>query len=82
MAINPRHILDFIQHFVRRNNEKRSGLEEEQLHKGTRAEDNIQAVFEVFSRLGEDVMRHLKKTFHMAGVEREEPYLRLNNDLM
>ena len=27
-------------------------------------------------------MQHLKKIFHMAGVEREEPYLRLNNYLM
>ena len=25
---------------------------------------------------------HLKKTIHKAGVEREEPYLRRNNDLM
>ena len=82
MAINPRHILDFIQHFVRRNYEKHSGLEEEQLHKGTSAEDNIQAVFEVFSRLGEDFMRHLKKALHTAGVEREELYLRLNNYLI
>ena len=82
MAINPRHILDFIQHFVRRNNEKCSGLEEEQLHKGTSAEDNIQAAFEVFSRLGEDFMRHLKMALHAAGMEREEPYLRLNNYLM
>jgi len=32
MAITPRHFLDFIQHFVRLYNEKRSGLEEEQLH--------------------------------------------------
>ena len=78
MAITTRHILDFIQHFGRRYNEKRSGLEEEQLHKGTSAEDNIQAAFEVFSRLGEDFMQHLKKTSHTAGVEREEPYLWLN----
>ena len=53
MAIKPRHILDYIQHSVRRYNEKSSGLEEEQLHKGTRAEDNIQAVFGVFSRIEE-----------------------------
>ena len=32
MAITPRHFLDFTQHFVRLYNEKRSGLEEEQLH--------------------------------------------------
>merc|ERR1719422_423334 len=32
MAITPRHFLDFIQHFVKLYNEKRSGLEEEQLH--------------------------------------------------
>jgi len=32
MAITPRHFLDFIQHFVALYNEKRSGLEEEQLH--------------------------------------------------
>merc|ERR1719495_1636379 len=32
MAITPRHFIDFIQHFVRLYNEKRSGLEEEQLH--------------------------------------------------
>ncbi len=32
MAITPRHFLDFIQHFVRLYHEKRSGLEEEQLH--------------------------------------------------
>jgi len=32
MPITPRHFLDFIQHFVRLYNEKRSGLEEEQLH--------------------------------------------------
>ena len=32
MAITPRHFLDFIQHFVKLCQEKRSGLEEEQLH--------------------------------------------------
>ena len=32
MAITPRHFLGFIQHLVRLYNEKRSGLEEEQLH--------------------------------------------------
>ena len=32
MAITPRHFLDFINHFVRLYHEKRSGLEEEQLH--------------------------------------------------
>ena len=32
MAITPRHFLDFIQHFVKLYNEKRSALEEEQLH--------------------------------------------------
>ena len=32
--------------------------------------------------LVEAFMRHLKKIFHMAGVEREDPYLRLNNYLM
>ncbi len=32
MAITPRHFLDFIQHFVSLYNEKRSALEEEQLH--------------------------------------------------
>ncbi len=32
MFIFFRHFLDFIQHFVRLYNEKRSGLEEEQLH--------------------------------------------------
>ena len=32
MSITPRHFLDFIQHFVKLYNEKRSGLEEEQLH--------------------------------------------------
>jgi dynein heavy chain 1 len=32
MAITPRHFLDFIQHFVALYNEKRSALEEEQLH--------------------------------------------------
>ena len=32
MAITPRHFLDFINHFVKLYAEKRSGLEEEQLH--------------------------------------------------
>ena len=32
MAITPRHFLDFINHFVKLCAEKRSGLEEEQLH--------------------------------------------------
>ncbi len=32
MCITPRHFLDFIQHFVNLYREKRSGLEEEQLH--------------------------------------------------
>ena len=32
MCITPRHFLDFIQHFVNLYKEKRSGLEEEQLH--------------------------------------------------
>ena len=32
MAITPRHFLDFINHFVKLSAEKRSGLEEEQLH--------------------------------------------------
>ena len=32
MSITPRHFLDFIQHFARLYLEKRSGLEEEQLH--------------------------------------------------
>ena len=32
MAITPRHFLDFISHFVKLYAEKRSGLEEEQLH--------------------------------------------------
>lgn len=32
MAITPRHFLDFINHFVKLYGEKRSGLEEEQLH--------------------------------------------------
>ena len=31
MTITPRHSLDFIQHLRRLYNEKRSGLEEEQL---------------------------------------------------
>ena len=29
----------------------------------------------------EAFMLHLKKIFHMAGVEREDPYLKLNNYL-
>ncbi|KAL1512644.1 hypothetical protein ABEB36_002203 [Hypothenemus hampei] len=32
MAITPRHYLDFIHHFVKLHNEKRSDLEEQQLH--------------------------------------------------
>lgn len=32
MAITPRHYLDFIHHFVKLYNEKRSDLEEQQLH--------------------------------------------------
>jgi len=32
MAITPRHFLDFINHFVKLYNEKRSDLEEQQLH--------------------------------------------------
>ena len=32
MSITPRHFLDFIQHFFKPYNKKRSGLEEEQLH--------------------------------------------------
>ena len=32
MAITPRHFLDFINHLVKLYAEKRSGLEEEQLH--------------------------------------------------
>merc|ERR550519_215467 len=32
MYITPRHFLDFIQHFVSMYNEKKGGLEEEQLH--------------------------------------------------
>ena len=36
----------------------------------------------MFIRIREDFRRHLKKTIHKAGVEREEPYLRCNNDLM
>jgi hypothetical protein len=32
MAITPRHFLDFISHFVKLYNEKRSDLEEQQLH--------------------------------------------------
>jgi dynein heavy chain 1 len=32
MAITPRHFLDFISHFVKLYNEKRSDLEDEQLH--------------------------------------------------
>ena len=73
---------EILQHSVRHYNEKSSGLEAEQPHKGTRAEDNIKAVCVVFSRIREDFRRHLKKTIHKAGVEREEPCLRHNNDLM
>ena len=32
MAITPRHYLDFINHFVKLYQEKRSDLEEQQLH--------------------------------------------------
>lgn len=32
MVVTPRHYLDFIQHFVRLHNEKRSELEDQQLH--------------------------------------------------
>lgn len=32
MIVTPRHYLDFIQHFVRLHNEKRSELEDQQLH--------------------------------------------------
>ena len=32
MAITPRHFLDFINHFAKLYNEKRSELEEQQLH--------------------------------------------------
>lgn len=32
MVITPRHYLDFIQHYVRLLNEKRSDLEDQQLH--------------------------------------------------
>ena len=32
MSITPRHFLDFIQHFVKLYNDKRSSLEKEQLH--------------------------------------------------
>ena len=49
---------EILQHPVRRYNEKSSGLEAEQPHKGTRAEDNIQAVCVVFSRIREDFRWH------------------------
>ena len=32
--------------------------------------------------LVEAFMKHLKKIFHTAGVDREDPYLRLNEYLM
>ena len=73
---------EILQHSLRHYNEKSSGLEAELHNKGMRAKDNTQAVCKVFSRIREDFRRHLKKTIHKAGVEREEPYLRLNNYLM
>ena len=44
MAVTPRHLLDIIQHFGRLYNEKRNGLEANQLHINVRLHKIAEAV--------------------------------------
>ena len=52
MAITPRHFLDFINHFVKLYGEKRSALEEEQLHLNVGLNKIAETVEQVIVLLG------------------------------
>ncbi|XP_064623935.1 cytoplasmic dynein 1 heavy chain 1-like isoform X3 [Lineus longissimus] len=63
MAITPRHYLDFINHFVKLFNEKRSDLEEQQLHLNI----GLQKIRETVEQVEE-----LQKSLSVKRIELEE----------
>ncbi|XP_052105179.1 cytoplasmic dynein 1 heavy chain 1-like isoform X5 [Mytilus californianus] len=63
MAITPRHYLDFIHHFVKLYNEKRSDLEEQQLHLNI----GLQKIRETV-----DQVEDLQKSLSIKRIELEE----------
>ncbi|XP_059178510.1 cytoplasmic dynein 1 heavy chain 1-like isoform X2 [Physella acuta] len=63
MAITPRHYLDFINHFAKLYNEKRSDLEEQQLHLNV----GLQKIHETVEQVEE-----LQKSLSIKRIELEE----------
>ncbi|XP_021344673.1 cytoplasmic dynein 1 heavy chain 1-like, partial [Mizuhopecten yessoensis] len=63
MAITPRHYLDFINHFAKLYNEKRSDLEEQQLHLNI----GLQKIRETV-----DQVEELQKSLSVKRIELEE----------
>ncbi|XP_012938795.1 cytoplasmic dynein 1 heavy chain 1 [Aplysia californica] len=63
MAITPRHYLDFIHHFAKLYNEKRSDLEEQQLHLNV----GLQKIHETVEQVEE-----LQKSLSIKRIELEE----------
>lgn len=71
-AITPRHFLDFICHFVKLYNEKRSDLEEQQLHLNI----GLNKIAETVEQVGE-----MKKSLELKSKELNEKNELANNKL-
>ena len=72
MAITPRHFLDFISHFVKLYNEKRSDLEEQQLHLNI----GLSKIAETVEQVGE-----MRKSLELKSTELNEKNELANNKL-
>lgn len=72
MAITPRHFLDFINHFVKLYNEKRSDLEEQQLHLNIGLNKIAETV---------DQVEEMKKSLELKRKELKEKDEMANNKL-
>ncbi|XP_052274955.1 cytoplasmic dynein 1 heavy chain 1-like isoform X3 [Dreissena polymorpha] len=72
MAITPRHYLDFINHFAKLYQEKRSDLEEQQLHLNI----GLQKIHDTVKQVGE-----LQKSLSVKRIELEEKNNAANSKL-